>query len=177
MQVVGDICGPVLLGNTGVGNPLDVTAIVSLIGTFTNAVVAIEAVPIGQLVPFVQGATGPPVPTPAPNQWIPILELGVIDGVPASSPVGPLTSAGTAGSGYAFTIGCGIFQQLRMRLVGIGGGAIQGGIATLPFPVPTGLTASSTSGLALELQRIRIGIGMLVDTDLKDVLPVLSSSN
>ncbi len=177
LQNVGDIVGPVFLGMTGVANPIDVTAIVSLTGAFTGATVAIEGVPIGQPLTPSSNPGQPGTPT-QPSEWVPLGEVGVVDFQPVSSPVGPLNSTGLQGSGYAFNVPCGMHQQMRLRLVSISSGAIQGGIATLPFPVPTGFSAASSA--VLELQRIRVGIELLLAStdngdDLAKVVPTLLS--
>jgi hypothetical protein len=177
----GDILGPVILGNTGVGQPPDVSAVLSFTGLnglpFTNAVIAVEAIAIGQ--PVTAPASFGAAPTPLnPGQWEPVLDIGLVDGQPVSSPIGPLTSAGTVGTGFGYTVPCAQFQQLRARLVSIGSGAIQGGIATMGFPAGSTYLAqlvALNSAQLLELQRIRVGIGVLVDTDLKDGIPISGS--
>lgn len=165
LQNVGDTI-TVQLGVTGVGQPPDVTAIISLAGTYTAATVAVEAVALGQ--PIVTGSPTAPLYT---YSWVPVTEIGVQDGQTVSSPIGPLTSVGTAGSGYAYQFGCGVFSMLRLRLVSIGSGAILGGIATIPFPIQSGLVNNLNAGMLLELQRIRVGINMLLaSTDMNDNL-------
>lgn len=129
LSVVGDILGPVQLGNTGIGQPTDLTALVSLTGTFTAATVLIEGVPLGQ--PLTQG--NPPTPTSV-SEWVLI------------SSQGPLTSTGLVGSGIAVTVACNLYQQLRARLSVIGSGAIVGGIASSPF-----LTTTDTNTKLLKL--------------------------
>ena len=174
IQNVGDILGPLLLGQTGVGQPADVTAIVSLTGVFSGVSVSIEGVPLGQ--PITQGGPSalPPAPAaPQPasaNEWVPVLDVWLINGQAQSSPLTGLTSAGGAGSGYAFAVGCGIYQQLRLRLTGNGGGtAIQGGMATVPFPVGSvgpgggGSGGSVNAQNTTELGRIRVGLSILLE--------------
>jgi len=174
------------LGATGVGQGADPTAILSLTGAFTAATIAIEAVPLGQpMAP----ATGPlssfsqsPV---AESEWIPIGEVGVLDGISVSSPVGPLNSTGLPGSGYGFDVAVGKYQQIRLRLVSIGSGAIQGGIATVPFPVGSALTQQLAvlAGILLEVQRCRVGIELVMsngdqpDDLAKSVPSTLTSGN
>jgi len=120
LQNPGDTLA-VLLPNPNVDQPVDLTAVLSLLGTFSFAYVAIEGLPFGQ---------------PAGTIPIPIALVSVINGQLASSsplasnPVGPLTSSGAPGSGFAFTVSCGIYSLLQMRLVSINSGAIQAAIAT-----------------------------------------------
>lgn len=133
LQNAGDTL-QLILGGVGVGNPPDVAAVFSLTGGFTAAVIAIEAVPLGQ--PMTPGS---PPTVPSEGEWVHIAETYVLNGELQSSPLGPLTSTGAAGSGFAFTAGIAAYSALRIRLVSTGGGAIQGGIATLPFPTSTGV--------------------------------------
>jgi hypothetical protein len=135
------------LGLVGYGQPQDITAVVSLTGTFTLAVVAIEGVPIGQSLSSVP---------------IPLAEINIGTGNPQGSPVGPFTSTGGPGSGNAFVISCGIYSLIQVRLVSIGGGAITCGIASATFPVTPGSNLPSPQ-MMLELVRIRIGINALLD--------------
>jgi hypothetical protein len=104
------------LGNPP-GRVPDQTAILSLTGQYTGCIVAIEGIPIGQALSSVP---------------MPVAEMGLSNGSSASSPVGPLTSSGGPGSGYAFTVPSGIYSLIQLRLVSTGGGAIQAAIATTP---------------------------------------------
>jgi hypothetical protein len=168
LQNVGDLL-QVFLGNVGVGNPTDQIAIVSLTGTFTAATVAIEAVPQGLPISL----TTTPIAPLSANSWIATTDISVVNGQPVSSPVGPLTSAGGVGSGFSFTFNCGQFQLIQLRLVSIGSGAITGGIATGSFPggSATNLLIGLANGQLLELQRIRVGINLLLaSTDQNDNL-------
>jgi hypothetical protein len=151
------------LGQTGVGQPGDVTAILSMTGVFANAVIGVEAVPLGQPVaqPTQPGPFGPVSPV-SPSEWIPIAEVGIINGAVVSSPL-TLSSAGGLGTGFAFSVGAGQFQLLQLRLISIGSGAVQGGIATLPFPLNAGLSAPGSAINTLELGRIRIGLSILLE--------------
>jgi hypothetical protein len=134
LQTAGDTA-QLALGYTGVGNPPDQTVVVSLTGTFTNAVVAIEGIPLGQ------ASTSVPMP---------ISEVSTLTGSTVSSPVGPLTSSGNAGSGFSFTVNAMLFSVVQIRLVSIGSGAITSGIASQTFPVT--LTPASTSFFDLARQ-------------------------
>jgi hypothetical protein len=49
-----------------------------------------------------------------------------------------------------------------MRLISIGSGAIVGGIATIPFPLNQGLSIPGSAQSLLELQRIRLGMSILI---------------
>lgn len=101
----------------------DPTAMISLTGTFTNAVVVLEAVPFGQ------------------SQFIPIADVNVQTGQiqqVSAAGIGPLTNVGPGG-GYILKVDSGGFSQLQVRRVDNQGGAITGVIATLPFPTtPSG---------------------------------------
>lgn len=145
LQAVGDTITS-LLGNVGVGNPADVAAILSLTGGFTNAQVAIEAIPLGQ--PMTQNVGGAATPT-SPGEWVDVATINLGTGAVYQSPIGPLTSNGAPGSGFAFSCGVGIYQALRLRLVNTSGGAIVGGIATVPFPVSAGLTQQITGAVSV----------------------------
>ena len=165
---IGDVVGPGFIGSDGVGNPGDVSAIFSMSGTFSTATIAIEGLPQGipmspALPPSPTNPTGTP-PTPlSPNQWVPLAEVGVINGQLTSSPVGPLTSNGLVGTGFAYTAPIGAFQQVRMRLISIGSGAVLGGIATVPFPISTGIVQPGNPVSQLELGRIRVGMSLLLE--------------
>ena len=150
------------LGRAGVGQPGDVTAGFSMTGTFANAVIGLEGVPLGQPLSAPVGAG--PQPSIGPltlSEWIPIGEVAVINGASLSSPV-TISSAGGVGTGFQFIVGCALFQALQMRLISIGSGAIVGGIATIPFPLNQGLSVPGSAQSLLELQRIRLGISILI---------------
>jgi hypothetical protein len=130
---IGDTVS-VVLGNTGVGQPADVDAILSLSGTFTAAVIAIEAVPLGQPVAqSVLFGTGPPTAVSA-GEWVAIAEVSLLNFGVVSAPIGPVSSTGLPGSALAYLVPCGLYAMLRLRLISIGSGTIQAGIATVPFP-------------------------------------------
>jgi hypothetical protein len=165
---IGDVIGPGYLGVDGVGNPGDVSAIFSLSGTFVNAVVAIEGLPQGTpmtpaLPPSPANPNGLPSTPLSSSQWTPIAEVGVINGQLTTSPVGPLTSSGVVGTGFAYTAPIGAFQQVRMRLLSISSGAVVGGIATVPFPISTGIVQPGNPVSQLELGRIRVGMSILLE--------------
>ncbi len=134
LQNIGDTV-TAALGNTGVGQPADPSAILSLSGVFSQAVIAVEAIPLGQpMQPPVLGSNLPPLPVSA-SSWTPVANVSFLNQQVITVPIGPISSAGGPGTGFAYGLGCGTFQQIRLRLLSIGGGAIQGGIATAPFPI------------------------------------------
>ncbi len=148
------------LGVTGVGQGPDNTAILSLSGTFANAVIAVETVSLGQ--PMVQSpafGTGPPAPASV-SEWGNVEEINLLSGSPVSAPIGPVSSTGVAGTALQYAVPCGTFAQLRLRLISIGSGAIQGGIATVPFPVGQ---QSLPPGANIEDFRNRVGISILLE--------------
>lgn len=150
------------LGRAGVGQPGDVTAIFSMTGVFANAVVGIEGVPLGQPLSAPVGAGPQPAIGPTSlSEWIPISEVAIINGASLSSPV-TISSTGGVGTGVSYQVGCAIFQALQMRLISIGSGAIVGGIATIPFPLNQGLSIPGSAQSLLELQRIRLGMSILI---------------
>lgn len=168
LQNPGD-CIQANLGQSGVGQPTDPTAILSLCpagaGGFTGAVVAIEGVPLGQ--PLTQVVAGQPV-APSQNQWVDTLDVLTLTGAAQTSPVGPLTAAPGAGNGFGFAVGCGLYSMLRLRLVSISSGQVQGGLATVPFPVgsvgPGGAGSGSVNSQnTVELGRIRVGLSILLE--------------
>ena len=154
--------GLVQLGNTGVGNPVDVTCILSFSGVFAGAVVAIEGVPIGQpLLQTTLGFGNPPTAASA-NEWALPFEVNDATGGTVTSPIGPISSLGGTGTCFIYTFTCSYFNLLRARLVSITSGAIQGGIATLPFPLSTSGSPITPPATFLELQRIRFGINCIM---------------
>ena len=152
----------VTLGNSGNGNPVDVTAIVSMTGTFTQATFVVEGIPLAQPMAL----TGPYPPSQAPAsaaEWCLVYELGLQAGSPVTNPIGPLSSTGAAGTGFCYTVPCGYFQQLRLRVTGLGSGAIQAGIATIPFPISTSSVISTSPASLLAQNRIWFGIMVLLN--------------
>lgn len=161
LQNVGDIVGPVFLGQTGVGNPPDTTAVFAFTGVYTNAVVAIEGIPIGQPI-----SQGPPLAPNSSNEWVACLDVALLSGALQSNPI-TINSTGGPSSGFACAVGSGMYQQLRARLIGNGGGAIQASIATCGFPLspsPGGAAGGSVNAQnQLELGRIRVGMSILLE--------------
>lgn len=158
------------LGNTGVGQPADVSAIIAVTGIYQAATIGIEAIPLGQ--PLVQPSQAGPFQVPSPvstSEWIPITELAIVNGSVLSSPVGPLTSVGGPGTGFGWTIPAGIYQAVQVRVISIGGGAIQASIASVPFPSSSSIGSASNPVSQLELSRIRFGISDLVGYSLGDL--------
>ena len=151
------------VGQTGVGQPPDVTAVFGFTGIFANAVIGIEAVPLGQPInqPSVAGPFGPVSPVSL-SEWIPIGEQGVLNGQNTSSPL-TLSSLGGLGTGFAYVVPVAPYQMLQIRLISIGSGAVVASIATGTFPASTGLSANPSAALTqLELGRIRIGMSILI---------------
>jgi hypothetical protein len=138
LQNVGDVVGPVTPGDRGLGNPPGQSAIISLTGTFTNAVVSIEALMPGQPTTPSTAPGGLPTPT-NPNEWTPVASAGWTpmgnQNPVGLSPSSPLTSPGGPGSGFSFTLATTLIQQLRVRLLSIGSGSIKAAIACSPAPV------------------------------------------
>lgn len=153
------------LGQGGVGQPGDVTCVVTMYGVFSSAQIAVEGVPLGS--PLVQPTTpGPQMginsASPlSPNEWIAIEELGIFNGQLVSSPI-TISSSGGPSSGVSYTFGAGVFEIVRLRLISISSGAVQGVIAFVPFPISTGLQQLGNAVNQLELSRIRTGISALM---------------
>jgi len=166
MQSNGQLVNPgdtlVVVTGPGVwvpGVPADVLATLAIGGTFASAIIAIEGLPTG--TPLVQG--NPPTPV-SPSAWVPIGQLP--NGSQLINPVGPLSGPAT------YSIVCAGLMQVRLRLVSIGSGSIQGSIVTVP-PVPV-----TMSDLLLELQRLRMGMTLLLaectdGADLAGAVPAL----
>jgi hypothetical protein len=108
------------------------TVVLSLTGTFANAVVAVEAVAQGQPIVQTPILAGYSVNQAAPvstAEWGAIsVSPSAVPGTLVQSPLGPLSSTGAPGSGFAFVAPAGPFVQIRLRLISIGSGTIQAGV-------------------------------------------------
>jgi hypothetical protein len=132
LQNPGDVVTGKSLGYHEPASTPNDTVVLSMTGTFTNAVVAVEAVAQGQPIvqtPILAGYSVNQAAPASTAEWGAIsVSPSAVPGALVASPLGPLSSTGLPGSGFAFLAPAGPFVQMRLRLISIGSGSIQAGV-------------------------------------------------
>lgn len=154
LQNVGDTVTALLTG--------DPTALLSLSGSFTNGVFIVEGSSIAN-----------------PGAWATLPDVQLFNGQYSAGQFGPLSNPG-AGAGILLRADVGGMSQVRIRLISMGSGLANGGVATIPFPyssavqVVTGIVG--VSGGAVDAQGQIQLVQELLPYNLAAGAPVLPGS-